>query len=109
MIDFVAGLALSLEHEAVPGGQVVAGRPTVGSAELGVFDGHEYGVWEMTLGAMSDVESDEIFIVLAGAATVEFVEDGYTLELGPGSVGRLLAGTSTVWTVTETLRKIYIG
>ena len=109
MIDHAAALALTLEHEPVPAEQVVAGQPTTGLAELGVFDGHGYGVWEMTPGAMSDVEADEMFVVLAGAATVEFVEAGYTLELGPGFVGQLLAGTRTIWTVTESLRKIYIG
>lgn len=109
MIDHAAALELVLEHEPVPAEQVIAGQPMTGLAELGVFDGHEYGVWEMTPGSMSDVEADEVFVVLAGAATVEFVEEGYTLQLGPGFVGRLLPGTRTIWSVTETLRKIYVG
>ena len=109
MIDHAAALALDLEHEPVRAEQVVAGHPTTGLAELGVFDGHEYGVWEMTPGSMSDVEADEIFVVLAGAATVKFVDEGYALQLGPGFVGRLRAGTHTIWSVTETLRKIYVG
>jgi uncharacterized cupin superfamily protein len=31
------------------------------------------------------------------------------LELGPGDVVRLAAGTGTVWTVAETLRKVYLS
>ena len=31
------------------------------------------------------------------------------LTLGPGDVVRLAAGTETVWTVTETLRKVYFS
>jgi uncharacterized cupin superfamily protein len=79
-----------------------------GSAPLGEFDGHEYGVWEHSIGASTDVEADEVFVVLFGAATVTF-EDGTAVELGPGSMGRLHEGQRTVWTVTETLRKVYIS
>ena len=32
-----------------------------------------------------------------------------TLQLQPGSVGFLKAGTATTWTVRRTLRKIYIA
>ena len=106
--DFAEAAALELEYEPVPTAQLIAGEPTTGSAELGTFDGHEYGVWEHTVGASSDVEADEIFVVLFGAATVEF-GGGNVVTLGPGSVGRLRDGQSTVWTVTETLRKVYFA
>ena len=55
--------------------QVVAGAHH-GYAELDVSaDGtRELGVWEMTAGAMRDVEADEVFLVIAGRATVEFVD-----------------------------------
>lgn len=89
-------------------GQIVSGAPVVGVAELGALGEREYGVWEHSVGASSDVEVDEVFIVLFGAATVAF-EDGAVIELGPGSVGRLREGQKTVWTVTETLRKVYIA
>lgn len=107
-IPVVDALAVALEHEPVPEEQLVAGAPTTGTAELPGLDGLECGVWEMTPGAMSDVEADELFVVVAGAATVEFVDDAITLNLAPGSVGRLVAGMRTIWTVTETLRKVYI-
>lgn len=99
----VDALALELEHRPIPQNQVLTGAPTTGHAELG--DG--FGVWEHTPGVSTDVESDELFVVLAGAATVEF-EDGHPpLQLAVGSVARLTAGMRTTWTVTDTLRKVY--
>ncbi len=98
-----------LEHEAVVPDQIVDGHPHTGVATLGRFGGLEVGVWEMTPGVMRDVEADEVFVVLSGAALVEF-DDGTTpLRLGPGDVVRLGEGARTVWTVTETLRKVYIA
>ena len=68
------------------------------------------GVWEMSAGAMRDVEADEVFVVLAGAATVEFSDPALPpIELRPGSVVRLEAGMRTIWTVRETLRKVYVA
>ena len=87
--------------------QVVSGDPEVrvlalhDSADLAV------GVWQHSAGVSTDVEADEIFVVLSGRATVE-VLDGPTLEIGPGDVGLLPAGARTTWTVHETLRKIYV-
>ena len=108
MIDLVAALALNLEYTPIPAEKVIEGAPVTGLAELGTFGGHEYGVWEITPGVSSDVEAEEIFIVLTGRATVQDLADGSTIELGPGSIGRLTEGMKTVWTVTETLRKVYL-
>lgn len=84
---------------------------TTGYAELGTLGDTEVGIWEMSGGAMRDIESDEYFAVLSGRATVQILEAGgfgaQELRLVPGSVARLHAGMSTLWTVTETLRKIY--
>lgn len=104
--------ALPLAHEPVPHHQVVAGAPTTAYAELDVSaDGtRELGIWEMTPGAMRDVEADEVFLVIAGRATVEFVDPALApIELTPGSIARLDAGMRTVWTVHETLRKLYVA
>jgi uncharacterized cupin superfamily protein len=62
----------------------------------------------MTPGTMSDVEADEVFVVLSGSATVEFGDGSPTISIGPGDVVRLAEGAETVWTVTETLRKVYL-
>jgi uncharacterized protein len=91
----------------VPAEQRISGTPKTGSVQIEKFGGTVVGVWEMTPGVMRDVEVDEILTVLSGAATVEF-QDGKTITLEPGTVARLHAGQQTVWTVTQTLRKVYV-
>jgi uncharacterized cupin superfamily protein len=73
---------------------------TVGEAEV--------GLWGMEPGVDHDTEVDEVFVVLAGRGTVEF-EDGEVVTLAPGVAVRLRAGERTTWTVTETLRKVYVA
>jgi uncharacterized protein len=105
----VNALALTMPLEAVEPDQVVAGEPKTGFVELGAYGAAELGVWEMTPGAMSDVETDEVFVVLAGLARIDFTTTGESIDIGPGFVGRFNEGTATVWTVTETLRKVYLA
>jgi uncharacterized cupin superfamily protein len=105
----VAAAAMPLDHEPVAADQLVDGAPTTAAGVLGDFGGLEVGVWEMRPGVMRDVEADEVFVVLAGSATVEFADGSAPLRLGPGDVVRLAAGAETVWTVTETLRKVYLA
>jgi uncharacterized protein len=68
----------------------------------------EVGLWEMAPGTARDTEVDEVCVMLAGRGTVTF-EDGEVVELAPGVVVRLRAGERTTWTVTETLRKVYVA
>ncbi|MGB3480615.1 MAG: cupin domain-containing protein [Mycobacterium sp.] len=98
-----------LAHQPVPADQTVSGAPSTGTRALVDFDGLELGIWEMTPGVMTDVEVEELFIVLSGSATVEFADGSPTLVLGPGDMARLAAGAQTTWTVTETLRKVYVA
>ncbi len=102
-----AARAIQIPLTDVPAEQRIAGAPKTGSVKLENFGNTVVGVWEMTPGTMRDVEVDEILTVLAGKATVEF-HDGKHLTLEPGTVARLHAGEQTVWTVTETLRKVYV-
>lgn len=104
----VDATALSVPLDAVDERQVRSGRPAAGAVELGTVAGLEVGVWEHTAGTSTDVENDEVFVVLTGRATVE-VDGGPTLELNPGSVGFLDAGARTTWTVHEPLRKVYVA
>ncbi|GAB3118920.1 cupin domain-containing protein [Glaciibacter psychrotolerans] len=104
-----AAASIELELEPVPASQRLSGEPRTGTVALGDFAGSEIGVWEMTPGAMSDVEADEVFVVLSGAGTVEFEETGETMLLGAGDVVLLREGQRTIWTVTQTLRKVYIA
>lgn len=87
---------------------VVDGAPETGSRSLAVVAGAEVGVWEMTAGSATDVELDEVFVVIAGSATVTF-HDGEVLDVAPGSAVRLRAGDRTTWVVHETLRKVYVA
>ncbi|WP_256793070.1 cupin domain-containing protein [Terrabacter sp. Ter38] len=97
----------ALDEQVAAGVEVLAGAPTAAVTSLAEVAGVEVGVWEMTPGTVSDVEADELFVVLSGRATL-VVEGGATLELGPGSVVQLPEGARTTWTVTETLRKVYV-
>ena len=98
--------SLTLELEPVHADQVLEGAPSAGSVELT----DTIGVWEHTPGTSTDVEIDEVFVVLSGSATVSFDDPSLApIELRAGSVARLTAGMRTVWTVRETLRKVYIA
>jgi uncharacterized cupin superfamily protein len=99
---------LHLDHAPVPADQSVHGDPTTAANTVSEFGGLEVGVWEMSPGVMSDVEADELFVVLSGSATIEFGDGSPTLHIGVGDIVRLGAGAQTVWTVTETLRKVYL-
>lgn len=105
----VNAAALRLEHEAVPADQSVANSPTTGSAPVGEFKGLEVGVWEMSVGTMTDVEVDEVFVVISGRATVIIAGQDEPLNLVAGDVVTLRTGMETEWTVTETLRKVYLA
>jgi uncharacterized cupin superfamily protein len=104
----VHAATIDLDHEPVPANQSVRGEPTTAVDAIDGFAGLEVGVWEMTPGVMNDVEAEEVFVVLSGAATVEFANGSDTLHLGPGDLVHFAVGTETVWTVTETLRKVYL-
>jgi uncharacterized cupin superfamily protein len=68
----------------------------------------EVGLWEAGPGTDTDVEADEVFLVLSGAGAVRF-EDGSAIDLRPGVLVRLRAGDRTTWVVTERLRKLYLA
>lgn len=104
----VSALTVEVPLTAVPAAQVVAGTPSTGSVDLDEDMG--LGVWEMTVGAMRDTEVSEVFVVVAGDATVKFTRPQLPpIELAPGAIVRLEAGMQTVWTVRETLRKVYLA
>lgn len=98
----------AVTHEPVPSDQVLAGAPTSGHRSLASVHGVEVGVWEITAGTVTDTEVDEVFVVLSGAGTVTFA-DGEQIRLAPGVAVRLRAGEQTTWTISETLRKVYLS
>lgn len=59
---------------------------------------------------MVDIEIDEVFVVVAGEASVTLLDDGRpvrVIQLRPGVVCRLEAGMATLWNVPRVLRKVY--
>jgi len=102
----VDAAALTIPREPLPAEQVVAGTPSTGFVELT----DTIGVWEHTPGTSTDIEADEVFVVLSGSATLSFTDSALApVELRAGSVVQLTEGMHTVWTVHETLRKVYIA
>ena len=59
---------IAVKHIAADAGDVVSGAPTLGTTAITTLgdSGVEVGVWEMSVGAVRDVEVDEVFLVLAG-------------------------------------------
>ncbi|WP_029145595.1 cupin domain-containing protein [Microbacterium luticocti] len=105
----VVAASFALDDEAIAAEQVRAGAPRAGYVDLDETDSRTIGLWEHTPGVSTDVESDEVFVVVAGAATLEFVDPELpAIELRPGVIVRLTAGMRTVWTVHDTLRKVYV-
>nr|WSZ20939.1 cupin domain-containing protein [Streptomyces canus] len=99
---------VELEQLPLEEHDILAGRPAAAAKTLGEFRGTELGLWTLTAGTVRDVEVDEVFVVLAGDATVRF-ETGESIELAPGAVVRLHAGERTEWEVRSTLRKVYVA
>lgn len=101
----------SIDLRAVADEQITRATPRTGSTALATVSGAEVGVWLMSAGGMVDVEVDEVFVVVAGEASLTFVSgerQGETIALVPGVVCRLEAGVRTRWDVTELLRKVYV-
>ena len=105
----VSASSVALQYENMPAMRRVSGYPRVGRAVLAQVGDLEIGVWEITPSISTDIESDEIFVVLSGEGSVRFADGSPELALSPGTVGRLKQGTATTWTIERTLRKIYIA
>ena len=98
--------ALPLGPGELDPAQVIAGSPSVTEAVVSDDGRVVRGVWRITEGIVTDVEEDELFVVLEGRATIE-IDGGPTLEVGPGDLCVLERGARTTWTVHEPLRKVF--
>ncbi|MEQ6899413.1 cupin domain-containing protein [Microbacterium sp. KR10-403] len=106
----VVAASLVLPSDAVDASQVHAGSPRTGYIDLDETGERTIGVWEHTPGVSTDVEADEVFVVVAGSGTLEFTEPALPpVELRPGVIVRLTEGMQTVWAIRETLRKVYVA
>ncbi|WP_243696086.1 cupin domain-containing protein [Labedella phragmitis] len=108
-LDLDPDSVLSLHTVALDAIDAGAGAPPTWLRELGSFGSVEIGVWEMEPGVATDTEADELFVVLAGAGRIDLLDADRSLEIAPGDLVRLAAGTRTRWTVTATLRKLYLA
>lgn len=102
----LATTASHIASEAVAEAATVSGSPRTGVMEFAA-DGMECGLWEHTAGVSTDVEVDEVFVVLSGRARID-IEGQDPLEIGPGDVVQLAAGARTTWHVHEDLRKFWV-
>lgn len=85
---------------------VLAGNPVTSGAVLAGDDKVRCGIWQITPGTSVQVATPGMFVVLSGRATVA-VDGGETFDIGPGDVCTWDGGERTVWTVHETLRKVW--
>ncbi|MCY7299834.1 MAG: cupin domain-containing protein, partial [Ilumatobacteraceae bacterium] len=91
---------------------VMAGDPHESSATLWAHNQLECGVWECTPGEFPFRRDgyDEVFCVLSGHATLHVGATegaGQAFDLRAGSVILTPAGTTGLWVVHETIRKVY--
>ena len=96
-----------LRHTDLPEAKCPDGPIATGVEMLAATDLLEVGVWEHPVGRSTDIETDEVFVVLSGRGRV-ILADGRVLDLQPGTVGVLEAGTETTWEIDETLRKVWV-
>lgn len=87
-------------------GSVLAGNPVSSNTVLTGDHKVKYGIWQITPGTSVQVASTGMFVVLSGRATVA-VDGGPTFDIGPGDVCIWDGGERTIWTVHETLRKVW--
>jgi uncharacterized cupin superfamily protein len=104
----IAVLDAPLQPDPLDPSQVLEGEPVTSDHAVAVSaDGRSIsGVWSCSPGVFSDVEADETFVVISGHATIQEV-GGASVDVGPGDLCVLRAGTRTVWTVHEELVKGY--
>ena len=81
--------------------------PKTGEMEFGTTEKLRVGLWCHTVGKSIQENDDEVFVVLQGHGKI-ILDDKTTLELEPGTVGRLLKGQDRVWDITEDFRKVWI-
>ena len=99
--------AVDVTLKPLPADKCPDGSVMTGSSVLARTDAYEVGVWVHEAGRSTDVETDEVFVVLSGSGRV-ILDDGRVLELRPGVVGVLASGTATTWEIDEALRKVWV-
>lgn len=107
MIRSFVATTIPLEHSVLEATRNASGEVTTAVAAVTTEGDMEIGVWEHSVGTSTDVEVEEVFVVISGAGTVT-CDRGGRIDLAPGVVGVLPSGARTTWTITEPLRKVWI-
>ena len=107
MIRSFLAREIALSHTPLDSARNLSGDVTTAVAAVATEGDMEVGVWEHSVGTSTDTEVQEVFVVLDGEGTVTSA-DGGQIELAPGVVGLLEAGSQTTWTITKPLRKVWI-
>lgn len=107
MIRSFNATQVPLTHTPLDAEQSVSGHVTTAASAEATWGDMEVGVWEHSVGTSTDVEIEEVFVVLEGEGTVT-CDQGGLIDLAPGVVGLLPAGARTTWAITKPLRKVWI-
>lgn len=102
----LASAATAVPADRIADEQIVVGAPTAGVLDFDIAE-MPCGLWEHSAGSSTDVEVDEVFVVLSGHARIEILGQE-SLEVGPGDIVHLIAGARTTWHVGSTLRKFWV-
>lgn len=99
--------SIDLTHRPLDPKLAMTADVTTAVAAVDTEGDMEVGVWEHSVGESTDVEVEEVFVVISGRGRVT-CDQGGVIELAPGVVGVLPVGAKTRWTITETLRKVWV-
>lgn len=98
---------ITIVHQPLDPELALTPAVSTGSTPLPGTESLAVGIWEHSVGSSTDVEQDEVFVVLSGRGRIH-LESGEILELMPGTVGSLAAGERTRWEVDEVIRKVWV-
>lgn len=107
MNEVIDAHAADLEWSDLPAEQCPDGVLNTGVVQAAEVPFAHVGVWEHPVGTSTDVEQDEVFVVVSGRGRI-VLADGTELALYPGVIGTLVAGTPTTWIIEERLRKVWL-
>lgn len=105
----VANIASAvLEPWPIPKDQIVAGSPSASGAVLHTGERDTgCGLWECTPGSFTwQYDVNQSMCVIEGEAQIE-IEGGERFTVRAGDAAFFPAGTSALWTVRATVRKLY--
>ena len=92
MIRVFTAADIAVNQQPLPEDQLITPGVTAGEAEVDATGPLEVGVWEHSVGSSTAVEIDEVFVIISGRGRITDAS-GNVVELAPGVVGVLPAGT----------------